>query len=201
MAYEPKARPSLGHLADKFNTAAPPGYVSGRGRGISGFSQPPPEPPARGKKRGGAPVAGASSSRGAYGEEADRFMYDDDDTQGEGAGSSAISSGRNENTFGADGKLQGEAGDTQFDLRDGTEKYEVERTSMSQAEAGWAIEPFSMKEERAEGHFDEEGGYVCKHRREGATGARQHGEVARRTHGHRRTGPRRHGRARPPRKS
>ena len=38
-----KARPSFSHLADKFNTAPPPGYVAGRGRGIGGFSKPTAE--------------------------------------------------------------------------------------------------------------------------------------------------------------
>ena len=42
--WEEKARPSLAHLADKFNQAPPPGYVPGRGRGVAGFSAPPPAP-------------------------------------------------------------------------------------------------------------------------------------------------------------
>ena len=42
-------RRSLAHLADKFNTAPPPGYVAGRGRGAMGFSKPPP--PEEGENR------------------------------------------------------------------------------------------------------------------------------------------------------
>jgi hypothetical protein len=37
-----KQRPSLAKLADRFNTAPPPGYVAGRGRGVSGFAKPDP---------------------------------------------------------------------------------------------------------------------------------------------------------------
>merc|ERR1719424_2563996 len=33
---------------------------------------------------------------------------------------------------------------------------------MSQAEAGYAIEPFNMKQERAEGHFDDDFNYAWK---------------------------------------
>ena len=59
-------RKSLAHLADKFNVAPPPGYVPGRGRGISGFSKPPEEPPKRGSaapSSSGAGPSGASSSK------------------------------------------------------------------------------------------------------------------------------------------
>uniref|UniRef100_A0A7S2G2E7 OCRE domain-containing protein n=1 Tax=Haptolina brevifila TaxID=156173 RepID=A0A7S2G2E7_9EUKA len=53
-----RARPSLAHLADKFNSSAPPGYVAGRGRGASGFSKPPP--PEEGPKRGAASSSSAA---------------------------------------------------------------------------------------------------------------------------------------------
>ena len=142
MAHE---RPSLSHLADKFNTEAPPGYVAGRGRGASGFSRPPPEPPRGRGRRGGA---GPSSEGG--GEE------------GEEGGDAA--NGAESDGFDADGKLSGDAGDTRDLDLGGTERFEVERTSMSQAEAGYAIEPFNMKQERAEGHFDDDFNYVWKRR-------------------------------------
>ena len=142
MAHE---RPSLSHLADKFNTEAPPGYVAGRGRGASGFSRPPPEPPRGRGRRGGA---GPSSEGG--GEEGE---------EGGDAANGAESGG-----FDADGKLSGDAGDTRDLDLGGTERFEVERTSMSQAEAGYAIEPFNMKQERAEGHFDDDFNYVWKRR-------------------------------------
>ena len=63
-----KARPSLSHLADKFNTAPPPGYVAGRGRGVSGFSQPTKEDlraAGRGRGRGDGDGGGGRSAAGS----------------------------------------------------------------------------------------------------------------------------------------
>ncbi|EOD04852.1 hypothetical protein EMIHUDRAFT_220635 [Emiliania huxleyi CCMP1516] len=68
------------------------------------------------------------------------------------------------NTEAPPGYLSGDAGDTRDLDLGGTERFEVERTSMSQAEAGYAIEPFNMKQERAEGHFDDDFNYVWKRR-------------------------------------
>ena len=76
-------RPSLAHLADKFNTDAPAGYVAGRGRGVAGFSKPPPEPKARGKKRGeddGAADA-VGTDEGISGEAADTRELDLGETE------------------------------------------------------------------------------------------------------------------------
>jgi hypothetical protein len=53
-----------------------------------------------------------------------------------------------------DGKLEGEAADTNaLDLNQ-TERYEVQGLSMDQKEAGGAMEAFNMDGERREGHFD-----------------------------------------------
>ena len=115
-------KPSLAHLADKFNTAPPPGYVSGRGRGVSGFTKPPADPPARGKP---APSSAEASGTGAN-----------------------------------DSVLGGDASDTrELDLGE-TERFELDEVSMDRAEAGTAIEPFNMKSERLEGHFDDDFNYV-----------------------------------------
>ena len=57
-----KQRPSLAKLADRFNTAPPPGYVAGRGRGVSGFSKPDPADLPKGRGARGAGAAGAGSS-------------------------------------------------------------------------------------------------------------------------------------------
>ena len=59
-----KARPSLSHLADRFNTAPPPGYVAGRGRGVSGFSKPDPAdlPKGRGAGSSSAELQAAAAS-------------------------------------------------------------------------------------------------------------------------------------------
>ena len=127
-----RERKSIAHLADKFNTEAPAGYVAGRGRGISGFSKPPPEPKARGKKRD-ANKEGDEEGGGA-----------DDGREG----------------------LNGEAADTrELDLGE-TEKYEKEEMSMGQQEAGIAMEPFNMKLEREEGHFDDDFNYVWRDTRD-----------------------------------
>ena len=82
-----RERKSIAHLADKFNTEAPAGYVAGRGRGISGFSKPPPEPKARGKKRdankeGDEEGGGADDGReGLNGEAADTRELDLGETE------------------------------------------------------------------------------------------------------------------------
>ena len=56
--------------------------------------------------------------------------------------------------------LDGEAGDTrELDLAE-TQRYEKAGASMDQTEAGYAIEPFNMRAERSEGHFDESFNYV-----------------------------------------
>uniref|UniRef100_A0A7S0Q966 OCRE domain-containing protein n=1 Tax=Coccolithus braarudii TaxID=221442 RepID=A0A7S0Q966_9EUKA len=122
-----RERVSFAYLADKFNTQAPPGYVPGRGRGISGFSKPPAEP----TKRGSRPPPAACNNDGV-------------------AGSKASS------------RLEADAADTrELDLGE-TEAFEQDETSMDQKEAGSAIEPFNMKQERREGHFDDDFNYVWK---------------------------------------
>ena len=63
--------------------------------------------------------------------------------------------------------LSGDAGDTrELDLGE-TEQYELDGTTMEQAEAGGAIEPFNMKSERLEGHFDDDFNYVWKRKGQG----------------------------------
>ena len=138
------ARKSMAGLADKYNTAAPPGYVPGAGRGISGFSKPPPkEPPKRGSDTGGpdkfgkfgAPVPDGTSSAAA-------------------AGAASLET---------DGKgLAGDAGDTrELDLAE-TQGVEEQDLSMDSKEAGYAVEAFNMNSERQEGHFDDDFNYVWK---------------------------------------
>jgi len=158
MERELKARPSLAHLANKFNTAPPPGYVPGRGRGVSGFSKPPPEPPRRAKGRGGSSIEAEGRYEDAEDAEAvGGADYEPDELDHAGGGYQA-------GGFDQEGKLKGEAGDTrELDLG-GTEKFEVSRTSMTQMEAGYEIEPFNMKQERSEGHFDDDFNYVWKRR-------------------------------------
>ena len=143
------AKPSLAYLADKFNTEAPAGYVPGRGRGIAGFSKPPAEPPKRGKPPPGGAAAAADDDDD---ERARRraALSDDDEFGGEEAGDGAAT----------EEGLDGEAGDTrELDLAE-TQRYEKAGASMDQTEAGYAIEPFNMRAERSEGHFDESFNYV-----------------------------------------
>ena len=130
----------MAHLADKYNTSAPPGYVPGAGRGISGFSKPPPkEPPKRGSAAGGpdkfgkfdAPAAPAASSAAV--------------------GASSSEAG-----------LAGDAGDTrELDLSE-TKGFEEDELSMDSKEAGGKVEAFNMNTERQEGHFDDDFNYVWK---------------------------------------
>ena len=127
---EQKSRKSLSHLADKFNTAAPPGYVAGRGRGVSGFSKPEEPPP----KRGGA----APSEEGA----------------GEDNSGAASSWSR------ADGKVEGETADTSTLELGQVERFEKEELSMDKKEAGFTIEAFNMNAERKEGRFDDDFNFV-----------------------------------------
>ena len=128
-----KARPSLSHLADKFNTAPPPNYVAGRGRGVSGFSKPSAEDLHKGRG------AGASSAEAAVPE----------------VDSAALQ-------IGSDGKLEGDAGDSRaLDLSE-TELFEKQDLSMNSKEAGYEMEAFNMNNERKEGEFDQDFNYVWK---------------------------------------
>mmetsp|Transcript_30825 Transcript_30825/g.50992 ORF Transcript_30825/g.50992 Transcript_30825/m.50992 type:complete len:381 (-) Transcript_30825:40-1182(-) len=120
-------RKSLAHLSEKFNTAPPPGYVPGRGRGVSGFSKPPADPPRRGAKQAAAIV-----------EPHDAAGTSDESLQ----------------------KIE-ESDTRELDLGE-TERFEMDETSMDIKEAGIAIEPFNMKQERREGHFDDDFNYVWK---------------------------------------
>ena len=147
MAAEKK---SLAFLADKFNTEAPAGYVPGRGRGIAGFSKPPAEPPKRGKPPPGGAAAAADDDDDDDERRRRAALSDDDEFAGEEAGDGAA----------AEEGLDGEAGDTrELDLAE-TQRYEKAGASMDQTEAGYAIEPFNMRAERSEGHFDESFNYV-----------------------------------------
>ena len=147
MAAEKK---SLAFLADKFNTEAPAGYVPGRGRGIAGFSKPPAEPPKRGKPPPGGAAAAADDNDDDDERRRRAALSDDDEFAGEEAGDGAA----------AEEGLDGEAGDTrELDLAE-TQRYEKAGASMDQTEAGYAIEPFNMRAERSEGHFDESFNYV-----------------------------------------
>ena len=144
------AKPSLAFLADKFNTEAPAGYVPGRGRGIAGFSKPPAEPPKRGKPPPGGAAAAADDDDDDDERRRRAALSDDDEFGGEEAGDGAA----------AEEGLDGEAGDTrELDLAE-TQRYEKAGASMDQTEAGYAIEPFNMRAERSEGHFDESFNYV-----------------------------------------
>ena len=134
------ARKSMANLADKYNTAAPPGYVPGAGRGISGFSKPPPkEPPKRGSAEGGP----------------DKF----------GKFGAAVPAAASSAAGGAASKekgLEGDAGDTrELDLAE-TQGVEEQDLSMDSKEAGYAVEAFNMNSERQEGHFDDDFNYVWK---------------------------------------
>ena len=134
------ARKSMANLADKYNTAAPPGYVPGAGRGISGFSKPPPkEPPKRGSDAGGP----------------DKF----------GKFGAAVPAAASSAAGGAASKekgLEGDAGDTrELDLAE-TQGVEEQDLSMDSKEAGYAVEAFNMNSERQEGHFDDDFNYVWK---------------------------------------
>ena len=134
------ARKSMANLADKYNTAAPPGYVPGAGRGISGFSKPPPkEPPKRGSAEGGP----------------DKF----------GKFGAAVPAATSSAAGGAASKekgLEGDAGDTrELDLAE-TQGVEEQDLSMDSKEAGYAVEAFNMNSERQEGHFDDDFNYVWK---------------------------------------
>ena len=133
-----KARPSLAHLADKFNTGPPAGYVAGRGRGASGFSQPT-EADLRAIGRGRGKEGSSSSAAAAPVE------------------GPALKPGE---------KLEGEAGDTrELDLSE-TERFEESELSMDKSEAGNAMEAFSMNTERSEGHFDDDFNFVWKRKGE-----------------------------------
>jgi hypothetical protein len=83
-----KERKSLAHLADKFNTAPPAGYVAGRGRGVSGFSKPPEDPPKRGASSSAAAqaepftqAAKDTDSQGLEGDAADTRELDLTETE------------------------------------------------------------------------------------------------------------------------
>lgn len=131
-------RASLAHLADKFNTAPPPGYVAGRGRGVAGFSKPSADDlkHARGPSRTASAGAAATSAAGS---------------SSNGGGGSA---------------LQGDASDTRnLDLGE-TERFEEADLSMDSKEAGNTIEAFSMSSERQDGHFDDDFNFVWKKKEE-----------------------------------
>eukprot|EP00966_Prymnesium_polylepis_P209732 4857689-Prymnesium_polylepis.1 len=102
-----KARPSLSWQADKFNTSAPPGYVAGRGRGASGFTKPPDNPPPR-KAPGRVPDNDDDDD-----EDRRRRARLEDDDDDEGAGPSADPADPDATGgVGEDGKLEGDAADT-----------------------------------------------------------------------------------------
>eukprot|EP00308_Calcidiscus_leptoporus_P021849 CAMPEP_0119377498 /NCGR_PEP_ID=MMETSP1334-20130426/45198_1 /TAXON_ID=127549 /ORGANISM="Calcidiscus leptoporus, Strain RCC1130" /LENGTH=366 /DNA_ID=CAMNT_0007396443 /DNA_START=128 /DNA_END=1225 /DNA_ORIENTATION=- len=62
----------------------------------------------------------------------------------------------------ASDRFEVEASDTrELDLGE-TEAFELDEMSMDQREAGAVIEPFNMKQERREGHFDDDFNYVWK---------------------------------------
>jgi len=153
-----KARPSLAYLADKFNTAAPPGYVPGRGRGVEGFAKPPPKPPPR---RAPAGVADDDEEE----DEEDRrrrARLDELDDDGAGASADPDASGK----VGEGGKLEGEAASTSvLDINE-TERFEIQQLSMEQADAGVVMEPFNMNAERREGTFDDDFNFVWKRKGE-----------------------------------
>ena len=75
-----------------------------------------------------------------------RARYDDDDD--DGAGTSA-DPGANDKV-GEDGKLEGEAADTNVLDMNETERFEVQKLSMEQSDAGAVMEPFNMNAERRE---------------------------------------------------
>ena len=142
-----KQRPSLAKLADRFNTAPPPGYVAGRGRGVSGFSKPDPADLPKGRGARGAGAAGAGSSSAEL-----QATAADAETAGD----------EHKLKLGADGKLEGDAGDSrELDLSE-TERFEKQQLSMDSSEAGYKIEAFNMDAERREGHFDDDFNYVWK---------------------------------------
>ena len=150
MASSGDGRKSLAHLADKFNTAPPPGYVAGRGRGISGFSKPPP-PEEGGKGKGRGRGRGEGGGRG-----------------GGGGGSSSADAGldADDSVVVGDGKIEGDVANTdRLDLKD-TERFEEAEVSMDSKEAGNVVEAFSMDAERKEGSFDEDFNFVWKKRGE-----------------------------------
>ena len=104
---------------------------------MSGFTQPPVKAPRRGKP---APKVNDEDEPG------------EEDTEQEENDSSTAQK--------PEKGLAGEAGDTrELDLGE-TERYELDEVSMDQKEAGYAIEPFNMKNERSEGHFDDDFNYV-----------------------------------------
>jgi len=141
-----KQRPSLAKLADRFNTAPPPGYVAGRGRGVSGFAKPDPADLPKGRGARGAGAAGAGSSAELQATAADVETAGDE----------------HKLKLGADGKLEGDAGDSrELDLSE-TERFEKQQLSMDSSEAGFKIEAFNMDAERREGHFDDDFNYVWK---------------------------------------
>ena len=143
-----KERRSLAHIADKFNTAPPPGYVAGRGRGISGFSKPLVPP----KGRGGG--GGASSC----------------EAQGGGSSSAALVSGGNMGEA-----YEADATDTrELDLSE-TTRFEKDDLSMDSAEAGGKMEPFNMSAERKEGQFDDDFNYVWNRKGDDPDDVRTHG--------------------------
>lgn len=137
-----KARPSLAHLANKFNTAPPAGYVAGRGRGVGGFSQPSKED-----------LRAAGRGRGPPREEP-------------GAAGSSASATFEGPILKPGEKLEGEAGDTrELDLSE-TERFEEADLSMDKKEAGNEMDSFSMTAERNEGHFDDDFNFVWKRKGE-----------------------------------
>ena len=131
-------RKSFAHLASKFNTKPPPGYVAGRGRGVSGFSQPPVDEEKKGRGRGhGAAISGSCS--------------DAPTVQG---------------PSGPPGKVEGETADTSNLNLQETERFEEAELSMDNKEAGYTMDAFSMDAERKEGNFDDDLNFVWKRKGE-----------------------------------
>ena len=151
-----KARPSLAHQADKFNTEAPAGYVAGR-RAPSLFSHAAAQFCVRWRPAAQSALACCTGrGRGAAGfskpppkppprrgpgrvpdddddDDADdrrrraRLQEDDDDDDG-GAGTSADPGASD--MVGEDGQLEGEAADTNVLDMNQTERFEVQKLSM-----------------------------------------------------------------------
>lgn len=150
-------RPSLAHLADKFNTAPPPGYVAGRGRGATGFSKPPP--PDEGGKGGKARDKGGGKGGG-------KGSGSSGDGVNGGDGGASSSSAAAVGPAGPPGKIEGDVANTdRLDLKD-TERFEEAELSMDAKEAGFTIDAFSMAAERKEGNFDEDFNFVWKRKGE-----------------------------------
>ena len=153
------SKKSLAHLADKFNTAPPPGYVAGRGRGVGGFSKPSADDLKHSRGGGGGRSgAGNGASAGAGGAAASSSSS----TGGAGPAAAAA-----DGTAGKGEGLDGDVSDTRanLDLAE-TSRFEEAELSMDSKEAGNTIEAFSMNDDKKEGHFDDDFNFVWKRKGE-----------------------------------